>query len=83
MSEEELLNGHNHSFKNRQEIEQSTKCGCFNCQRIYCPTEVEDYVDEGKTALCPYCGIDSVIGDASDIQISKEMLHDMFVRWME
>jgi hypothetical protein len=41
----------------------------------------EDFTDWGETALCPYCGIDSVIGDASKIPLSEELLHEMYVHF--
>ena len=37
----------------------------YDSERIFDAIEVEDYIDDGKTALCPYCSVDSVIGDAS------------------
>ena len=30
-----------------------------------------------RTALCPYCGIDSVIGSASGVEISSKLLKEM------
>jgi acetone carboxylase gamma subunit len=35
----------------------------------------------GTTALCPYCGIDSVIGDKSGFPITKEFLEKMYQHW--
>ena len=72
MDEVELKSAHSHSYHNRGEIEQSSLCGCFSCNRTFLSSEVEDYIDEGETALCPYCSVDSVIGDASGIQLSEE-----------
>ena len=82
MNEIELEDAHRHSVRNRGKIEQSSLCGCFSCNRLFLPSEVEDYIDEGETALCPYCSVDSVIGDASGIQLSEEFLHKMYERWM-
>lgn len=82
MNEVELNNAHRHSYHNRKEIEQSFLCGCFSCNRTFPSSEVEDYIDEGETALCPYCGVDTVIGEASGIQLSKEFLHNMHERWI-
>ena len=52
----------------------------------YSPREIEEWVDadetgEGQTALCPRCGIDSVIGSASGYPITKEFLEAMNRRW--
>lgn len=82
MSEKELVLYHNHSFKNRKEIEESNECGCFYCQRIFHSNEVEEYIDEGQTAICPYCGIDSVIGNASGVHLTALFLLCMNKRWI-
>lgn len=80
---EELKQWHIHSFKNKTEIEKSEECGCFYCQAVFSSSEVVDYIDEGLTALCPRCGMDTVIGDASGINISKDFLHNMFEKWIK
>ena len=82
MKEIELENAHGHSLRNRMEIERSSQCGCFNCNRAFFSSEVEDYIDDGETALCPYCGVDAVIGDASGFQPSEDFLRKMHERWM-
>lgn len=82
MNEIEFKSAHSHSSHNRGEIEQSSLCGCFSCNRLYLSSEVEDYTDKGETALCPYCAVDSVIGDASGFQLSEGFLQSMHKRWM-
>jgi len=77
---------HSHSSNHREEIESSNKCGCFYCREIYTPDKINEWVDEddsnkGTTALCPYCGIDSVIGDASGYPITREFLDGMYRHW--
>lgn len=81
MSEAELIEAHNHSFKNRAEIEDSDECGCFYCGEIFESSDIDEYTDNGETAKCPNCGIDSVIGDASGIKIDSETLDAMMDRW--
>ena len=67
---------------NRELIEQSEKCGCFCCCRIFPAWEVSSYVSaEEPTAECPYCFTDSVIGDASGLPLTKEFLEAMRKRW--
>ena len=42
--------------------------------------DVSDYTFEKngkKTAWCPFCGIDAVIGDASGYEITEELLKEM------
>ena len=73
---------HDCSIRNKKQLEKSEKCGCFNCGKIFPPSEITDYVSDGEpTALCPYCHIDSVIGDAAGFPITPKFLKDMNKRW--
>ena len=59
-------------------------CGCFWCERIFPATEVRECYRElgnGLTAICPYCGIDAVLADASGVEVSPEFLHKMHKAW--
>ncbi len=52
----------------------------------YPPSEIEEWIDEdenevGQTALCPKCGIDSVIGSKSGVPLTKEFLECMNQVW--
>ncbi|OZC03959.1 cytoplasmic protein [Rubricoccus marinus] len=71
---------HRHSSSHRAEIERSERCGCFYCMAVYPPEAVAEWIDEGnggETALCPSCGIDSVIGSASGYPITGAFLGRM------
>jgi len=76
-----LRDAHQHCRKNRAELERSEMWGCFYCERIFAPTTVEEWVDGGQTAMCPYCGIDSVIGSAAGIDLTPEFLRKMNDFW--
>ena len=49
------------SFKNRKILEKFKKCSCFYCLETFETSEIKEYVDNNETALCPNCGIDSLI----------------------
>ena len=74
-----LEQAHKHSLNNKNEIEKSNTCGCFYCREIFAPSEIKTWINDknGKTAQCPYCMIDSVIGDASGYQINTKFLEEM------
>ncbi len=79
---ETLDASHRHSINHRKELEQSDICGCFYCGRTCVPAEIDTWTDEGRTALCPHCGIDSVIGSASGYPVNDpQFLHAMHSRW--
>ncbi len=79
----EVLNlAHDHCANNKSEIIQSKLCGCFYCQRIFKPKEIKLWLNEKEeTALCPYCTIDSFLGDASGMPITKTFLQKMHKKW--
>ncbi len=61
-------------------------CGCFYCLKTFPPSEIEQWTDEpngGSTAICPKCGIDAVIGDASGYELNDQFLFAMHHWWFE
>lgn len=72
---------HRHSLRHRADVERSDRCGCFYCRAIFAPSTIDRWVDDGDTALCPHCEIDSVIGDASGFPIDDAFLRRMHARW--
>lgn len=83
---EKLVFAHLLSMCNDSAVNESEKCGCFFCERIFPANEVRECYREpggGQTALCPYCGIDSVLADASGVEVSPEFLHKMHNAWFE
>jgi hypothetical protein len=83
-----VLSAHNHSSSHRAEVMASEQCGCFYCFSIFGPNEITEWVDEtdekagtGTTAICPHCGIDSVIGSRSGYPITRDFLEAMHKHW--
>ena len=83
-----IREAHKHSSNHRLELAGSTLCGCFYCCQTFSPTEIRDWVDPadddletGTTALCPFCGIDSVIGDRSGFPVTSEFLQQLNKYW--
>lgn len=81
----DVEDAHQHSSYNRIALSQSKTCGCFDCMEIFSPTLIEDYVEEepDDTAICPFCGNDSIIGDKSGYPITSAFLKRMRRRWCE
>ena len=66
------------SIRNEESIRKSNLCGCFHCISISPVADVKlsEMVvekDGSRTAICPICGIDAVLGDAS-VEITAEIL---------
>jgi hypothetical protein len=79
MTEIQLREIHKYSSCHKKKLEASSQCGCFYCEKIFNPTEIANWIS-GQTAICPYCGIDSVIGSAS-VPITEKLLNEMHVFW--
>ena len=72
---------YSNSIRNEESILKSNLCGCFHCISIFPVADVklsEMMVekDGSRTAICPICGIDAVLGDAS-VEISAELIESM------
>ena len=83
VEEEEFEEAHYRSFNNMSELRKEQLCGCFFCLKIFSSSEIKEYVvektekEKGGTAICPYCNIDSVLGESSGFPITKEFLEKM------
>lgn len=77
----DLVTAHKSSSNHRKLLSESENCGCFYCLEIFPYEHIEDWCDEANTALCPNCGIDSVIGSASNFPINQVFLSAMQKYW--
>ncbi|MGN0280843.1 MAG: cytoplasmic protein [Prevotella sp.] len=80
-----LEKAHKSSIRNWDELKaKEQKCGCFSCCKVFNTSELEHSTKEcdGKrTAICPYCGTDSVIGEYTGFPITEDFMKKMEQRW--
>lgn len=82
MTDKDLDLLHKQSIRNKAKLFRSKQCGCFYCSAIFTAKDIKSWVPgEEDTARCPYCGIDSVIGDACGVAVTTELLDRMYERW--
>lgn len=74
-SKQSLHLAHNHS---NTTILTSDLCGCFYCLKSFHPSSIDEWTVDEK-AICPHCGIDSVMGNNP----TKEFLVEMHNYWFE
>ena len=69
MNTNEIEEVHKHTFANQNEIKKSIKCKCVHCDKTFDKNKIKEWIKDkdGLTAVCPYCDVDAVIGDASGI----------------
>jgi hypothetical protein len=77
----DVREAHQHSSQHRDEILASAQCGCFHCCAAFPPEQIVEWTDDDGTAVCPRCGIDSVIGDRSGFPVSRAFLSSMRAHW--
>ena len=78
----DIFEAHKYSINNMPALKNDDICGCFYCLKIFNPNEITDIIlDTKETAICPYCGIDSIIGKSSGFPITKEFLRLMQKYW--
>ena len=73
---------HQFSSAHKKELLKSELCGCFYCCRTFKPDKIVDWIEDknGETAICPLCGIDSVLSDKHPIS-DNEFLSEMNKYW--
>jgi hypothetical protein len=78
----DYVEAHEFSSNHKAELMQDNLCGCFYCLKIFHPSEITFWIaDTTGTAVCPYCGIDSIIGESSGYPITTEFLIKMQNHW--
>ena len=78
----DYIEAHKFCMNNRKGLESDTICGCFYCLKIFEPKEITEWIeDTSATALCPYCGVDSIIGGYTKYPITHEFLKKMYQYW--
>ena len=78
----DLITAHKRSMNNRQALLEAGKGACFYCLDEFAAHEISRWTDDDSTALCPRCGIDSVLS-VSDQAADKEFLRRMREYWFE
>lgn len=79
--EQDCVNAHKHSSNHKEKLQKDKRCGCFYCLRIFSPQDIDQWLDIEGTAICPYCGVDSIIGESSGYPITHEFLLKMKKYW--
>ena len=90
----DYIRAHDFCTFNREQFSQDEPCGCFYCLDIFTVRDIKEWIPEEHpesvtymdkknlvTAVCPHCGIDSVIGASSGFPITKEFLQKMHDYW--
>lgn len=79
----EVIQAHSFSAGNRAALRQDARCGCFSCGKVFDPAQIRDWLcdSRGETAICPYCGGDSILGESAGCPLTPEFLQRMREYW--
>ena len=77
----DIIEAHKFSKAHRDSLCLDKRCGCFYCLKIFSSQEITEWWDDETTAVCPYCGIDSVIGESSGYPVTTDFLTKMQAYW--
>lgn len=73
------------SSRNRDSVQGTRQCGCFHCLRTFEASAIAQWAPEEDgtevTALCPFCGADSVLPARDGASVDTEMLSAMHAYW--
>jgi hypothetical protein len=70
----------------RHQLLASDFAACYDCLSEFSPADIRYWCDDGNTALCPYCGLDFVLGfnDSIDRELLIEANKKKFPwRWKD
>jgi len=51
----------------RVQLLASDWAACYDCLKQFRPREIVYWTDDGDTALCPFCGLDFVLGFSGSV----------------
>jgi NAD-dependent SIR2 family protein deacetylase len=77
----EIKEASKYSNYNMSELGKSNKAGCYHCKSIFKTSEISETTDDGKTAMCPKCGVDSVLSESSPFKLDKQTLTELNKYW--
>lgn len=75
------------SFRNRDLIKTASECHCVYCLRAFPPDMITEWLDpkeaegEGQTAVCPFCGLDSLIPKNRDLHLTSDLMGQMHEKY--
>ncbi len=71
------------SYRNWDDLCRSVTCGCFSCGRIFLCSDIREWTGldcrgaVNATAVCPYCGSQTVIARSSEYPLDSDFLNEM------
>ncbi|MEQ9288684.1 MAG: cytoplasmic protein [Cyclobacteriaceae bacterium] len=81
MTKELIHKAIDYATSNEEDLKNSELAACYYCKSIFKASEVKEFLETERTALCPKCGIDSVLPSNSPIELTTENLVELNKHW--
>ena len=84
-----LIDARKHSVNNWGDLSRSTLCGCYHCGNIFLSNSISEWIGmdsrsmDDATAICPFCGMNTVIAKSSSYPLQKDFLEHMNRYWFK
>ena len=78
--DELMLKYLDYTIANKKQVLASKTCRCAHCLATFSGAEVIEFIDEGKTAVCPKCGVDAVLPDCAE-GLNETLLQELHDDW--
>ena len=75
-----LIDARRHSHGNWDDLNRCMQCGCYSCGTIFLSNDIYNWIGldarniDNATAICPFCGANTVIPDSSVYPLKKDFL---------
>jgi len=79
LTKEQIEGLHAFTSHNKEIMKRSGIYLCSYCQKGGLSKNIENWADDGETALCPDCGVDSLIPAMIPHDITKQLKEHWFV----
>jgi len=61
MNKPQLTELHKQTSYNKELLKEAQKGVCMYCKNVNDFDVIDEFIDDGQTALCPHCGIDAMM----------------------
>ena len=73
---------HSYTFENESILKKYKECVCLYCGKKMLDSDIKTWISDnnGKTAQCPYCSVDSIVPLKVDNEytLTEEMLKELY-----
>lgn len=66
------------STNNREALKATLHASCYCCIKTFNSSDIVDWADYGRTAVCPLCGVDAIVPGIIAIEVLQRLNQHWF-----